>query len=252
MLLIVWQLGATLKAMNERQAKFVKEYCVDFNATQAALRAGYPQASARQKGSELLSKPDIKAGIEERKEQLAAIAEVDQAWVLRQWKQIATADPNDLMQLRRVCCRHCHGYGHAYQWTEGEYMAAVNHACDSGKEAPAGDGGFGFNPNAAPHPQCPECGGTGVELVHIADTRKLTGNAKRLYAGVHKTKDGLKILTRDQDAALANISKFLGMTLEKREISGPGGGPVTVANIKAEDLTDEQLAAIVIARGADV
>ena len=238
------------EGMNERQIKFSYEYCIDENATQEAIRAGYSENGAGQKGWELLKIPEIQAAIEDRKEQLAAVAAINTAWVLRQWKQIADADPNELMQLRRVCCRHCHGYGHSYQWTEAEYMKAVNHACDNGRDAPDGMGGFGFNAGLEPHPACPECGGLGSEEVFAADTRKLTGNAKRLYAGVHRTKDGLKILTRDQDKALENISKFLGMTLDRREISGPGGGPVGVAHIKAEDLTDEQLAAIVIAREA--
>jgi hypothetical protein len=112
-------------------------------------------------------------------------------------------------------------------------------------------GGFGFDLNAEPHPACPECGGLGQELIYVADTRKLKGSARRLYAGVKKTKDGLQIITRDQDAALANISRYLGMLVDRKEISGPGGGPVPLAHITADDLSDDQLAAILKADGAD-
>lgn len=80
--------------------------------------------------------------------------------------------------------------------------------------------------------------------MHINDTRHLKGSARRLYAGVQKTKDGLKILTRDQDTALKVVEAYLGMNIERKEISGPGGTPISIANIKAEDLTDDQLAAI--------
>lgn len=234
-------------ALNPRQIRFANEYCIDFNATQAAIRAGYSEKTAGAQGHDLLKVPEIAARIEERKEELAAIAEVDAAWVLRQWKQIATADANELTQMRRVCCRYCYGFGHQYQWTEAEYLNAVNVAIDSGKEAPDGMGGFGFDINAEPAEDCPECGGLGEELIVMADTRKLTGSARRLYAGVKKTKDGLQILTRDQDAALANISKFLGMSVDRKEISGPGGGPLGVVGLTANDLTDDQLAAMLLA-----
>jgi len=231
-------------SLNDRQQRFVQEYCKDFNATQAGIRAGYSEKTAGSQAHDLLKNPEIAEAIEERKEQLAALAEIDAAWVLRQWKQIATADPNEIMQLRRGCCRHCYGFGHAYQWTEGEYMTAVNKAVDAGKPAPDGMGGFGFDLNAEPNPACPECGGLGQEILHVNDTRKLKGAAKRLYAGVQKTKDGLKIITRDQDAALANISRYLGMLVDRKEISGPNGGPVPLAHITADDLSDDQLAAI--------
>lgn len=231
-------------SLNDRQTRFVQEYCKDFNATQAAIRAGYSEKTAGQQAHELLKNVEIAEAVEERKEQLAALAEIDGAWVLRQWKQIATVDPNELMQLRRGCCRHCHGFGHQYQWTEGEYSAAVDRAIETGKPAPDGMGGFGFDMNADPHPDCPECGGHGVESVHFTDTRKLRGAARRLYAGVQKTKEGLKIVTRDQDAALTNIARYLGMMVDRKEISGPNGGPVPLAHITADDLTDDQLAAI--------
>lgn len=53
-------------ALTNKQQVFINEYLVDFNATQAAIRAGYSPKTARQTGSENLSKPDIKAAIEAR------------------------------------------------------------------------------------------------------------------------------------------------------------------------------------------
>lgn len=230
--------------MNDKQQRFVQEYVKDFNATQAAIRAGYSERTAQEQGSRLLSQVMVQEAIDERRAEVATAAMIDAAWVLRQWQQIATADPNELMQMRRVNCRCCYGAGHQYQWSECEYRAAVDKAVESGKPAPDGMGGFGFDPNADPHPDCPECGGNGVEYVHVADTRKLTGAAKRLYAGVKQTKYGIEIITRDQDAALTNIARYLGMMLDRKEISGPGGAPVALAHISATDLTDDQLAII--------
>lgn len=69
-----------------------------------------------------------------------------------------------------------------------------------------------------------------------ADTRKLKGSAKVLYAGAKQTRNGIEILTRDKDAAVVNLARYLGMMVDK-ELSGPGGGPIPMASLTAEDLT---------------
>jgi phage terminase small subunit len=237
-------------SLTPKQRRFVNEYCVDENAPQAAIRAGYSPDTAGVIGCENLKKPYIKEAIAERMEECAIAASITPEWVVGQWAKIATADPNAIVQVRRTCCRHCHGFGHQYQWTEAEYSAAVDRAVDSGKPAPDGMGGFGFNPNAAPAADCPECGGLGIEDVHVADTRKLRGPAKVLYAGAERTRNGIKIHMRDKDAAVANLARYLGMLVDKKEFSGPGGGPIPLANLTADDLTDDQLAAILKASDA--
>ncbi len=237
-------------SLTPKQRRFVNEYCVDENATQAYIRAGYAQEGAGQSAHKLLKSAEIQEAIKERQEELAVAASITPEWVVGQWAAIAKADPNALMQVRRVCCRHCHGYGHQYQWTEAEYSAAVDRAVDSEVPAPDGMGGFGFDPKAEPHPDCPECGGEGTEDVHIADTRKLRGAEKVLYAGAKRTRNGIEILTRDKDAAVNNLARYLGMLVDKKEFSGPGGGPIALANLTAEDLTDDQLAAILKASDA--
>lgn len=45
--------------MTPKQQSFVREYLVDRNATQAAIRAGYSAHTAKSVGSENLTKPDI-------------------------------------------------------------------------------------------------------------------------------------------------------------------------------------------------
>jgi phage terminase small subunit len=56
--------------MNARQQRFVAEYLIDCNATQAAIRAGYSAKNARQVGSENLTKLDIQSAIKEAQEKL--------------------------------------------------------------------------------------------------------------------------------------------------------------------------------------
>lgn len=48
----------------EKQKRFVEEYLIDLNATQAAIRAGYSPDSAKEIGSENLTKPNIRARID--------------------------------------------------------------------------------------------------------------------------------------------------------------------------------------------
>lgn len=50
--------------LTPKQAAFVREYLIDKNATQAAIRAGYSRKTARQIGEENLSKPDIRLAID--------------------------------------------------------------------------------------------------------------------------------------------------------------------------------------------
>lgn len=52
--------------MTDKQRRFCDEYLIDCNATQAAIRAGYSQKSAKQIGQENLTKPDLKNYIDDR------------------------------------------------------------------------------------------------------------------------------------------------------------------------------------------
>lgn len=56
--------------LSPRQKRFVDEYCIDLNATQAALRAGYSPHTARVQGSKLLTNLDIKAAVDQRIDEL--------------------------------------------------------------------------------------------------------------------------------------------------------------------------------------
>lgn len=217
--------------MTPKQQRFVLEYLVDLNATQAATRAGYSAHTANEQGARLLANASVAAavaaGLEARAERTAITADA----VLRQWWQLAVADPNELMQFRRVCCRYCHGIGHAYQWRDAAEWDRVleRELADAAREERAPQvpdtlGGFGFNRTLAPHDDCPQCFGEGSGEAFTLDTRNLSPAARRLFAGVKQTRDGLEIKLRDQDAALANVAKHLGMLRERHEHDVTPGG----------------------------
>lgn len=52
--------------LTAKQAAFVREYLIDLNATQAAIRAGYSEKTARSTGQENMTKPAIAAEIDKR------------------------------------------------------------------------------------------------------------------------------------------------------------------------------------------
>lgn len=60
--------------MTAKQRRFVEEYLTSYNATQAAIAAGYSERTARHIGSENLAKPDIRAAIESRLDELSMTA----------------------------------------------------------------------------------------------------------------------------------------------------------------------------------
>ena len=53
---------------NKKHEKFCNEYIKDMNATQAAIRAGYSEKTARSQGSTLLTNPNIKSRVAELRE----------------------------------------------------------------------------------------------------------------------------------------------------------------------------------------
>lgn len=60
-----------MQELNTKQTRFVEEFTVDFNASQAAIRAGYSEKSSRAIGCELLTIPDIKTAIQTRVKELS-------------------------------------------------------------------------------------------------------------------------------------------------------------------------------------
>ncbi|MDY3551419.1 terminase small subunit [Gemmata sp. JC717] len=211
--------------LTPKQEKFVQEYLIDLNATQAAIRAGYSEKTANEQGSRLLANVSVSQAIQRAMQERSKRTAITQDDVLQRWWDIATAEVNEVIQYRRVCCRYCHGEGHAYQWKDAaEFrhklaaVAADEKATD--ESLPTDEGGYGFNPTLDPHPGCPSCFGEGHGEVIAADTRKLTGKARLIYDGVKITDRGFEVKTLDRAKALENVARHLGMFNDKLELAG--------------------------------
>ena len=72
--------------MNPKQAAFTREYCVDYNATQAAIRAGYSPKTAAEQGYDLLRKPQIAAEVKRLSNVAAEELGITKRWILQQLK----------------------------------------------------------------------------------------------------------------------------------------------------------------------
>lgn len=75
-----------------KAAKFVTEYLVDLNATQAAIRAGYAKDSAGVAGSRLLKSAKVKAAVDAAISERAKRTEITADRVLQELWRIATSD----------------------------------------------------------------------------------------------------------------------------------------------------------------
>ncbi|WP_368647735.1 terminase small subunit [Castellaniella ginsengisoli] len=80
-----------------KQARFVEEYLKDLNATQAAIRAGYSQRSAKQRAAELLALPHVQAAVSEAQAARSKRTEIDQDYVLARMVEIDQMDVLDIM-----------------------------------------------------------------------------------------------------------------------------------------------------------
>lgn len=84
-------------ALTPRQRRFVAQYCVDYNASAAAIRAGYAEGSARQQGYALLQLPAVRAAIAEHLEVLTEAADVEAIRVIAEAKCIAHFNVQDIL-----------------------------------------------------------------------------------------------------------------------------------------------------------
>jgi phage terminase small subunit len=105
--------------LNEKQRLFVIEYLKDFNATQAAINAGYSKKTARSIGQENLTKPDIQAEISRQVDVLLKQAKIPlEKQIFEFWMKRAFYDLTEIVDLNGVL-----------KLTEEELRAKGQHVC---------------------------------------------------------------------------------------------------------------------------
>jgi phage terminase small subunit len=83
--------------LTARQERFCQEYTIDFNGTQAAIRAGFSKKTAASIASEYLRKPNIQKFIEILKEDLRKKTELDAAMVVQELRDLGEYNIQDFL-----------------------------------------------------------------------------------------------------------------------------------------------------------
>lgn len=85
------------KKLTDKQEMFCREYLLDLNATQAAIRAGYSEKTARFIGTENLSKPNIADRVSNLKAERIKDTKIDASYVLKRLVEIDQMDVADIL-----------------------------------------------------------------------------------------------------------------------------------------------------------
>lgn len=159
--------------MTPKQQRFVQEYLVDLNATQAAIRAGYSIKTARSVGAENLTKPDIAAEIAARRAILSQKLEITQERVLQELAAIGFANITDFVQVE----------------TAPAEKLGIHPVTGEVVMLPAG------------WEQC----------VRVIDTADLPDAKRAAISSVKQTANGIEVKLYDKVQALVQLGKYLGL-----------------------------------------
>lgn len=174
-------------ALTPKQQRFVQEYLVDLNATQASIRAGYSADTAYSIGHENLSKPEIAEALREAQAERAKRTEITQDRVLQELAKIGFSD------IRRVV-----------KWGSGVY--------DTEPEESQEDQPHGGALKRGSRPT-----GPAIELVGSHEIDDTTAAA---ILEISQTSQGVKVKLGDKLGALTQMGRHLGMFTDKTEFSG--------------------------------
>lgn len=83
--------------LTAKQQRFVDEYLIDLNATQAAIRAGYSTSTAQEQGYQLLQKTSVSEAITKAMAERSRRTGISQDRVLQELARIAFVNPNDVI-----------------------------------------------------------------------------------------------------------------------------------------------------------
>lgn len=85
--------------MTGKQERFVEEYLIDLNATQAAIRARYSPKTAQEQGARLLSKVMVQTAISKAQAERSRRTGINQDRVIRELAKVAFLNPVDVIDM---------------------------------------------------------------------------------------------------------------------------------------------------------
>lgn len=175
-------------SLNENQRRFVAEYPVDLNATQAAIRAGYSERTAKQQGARLLTNADVKAAID------AVLADRE--------KRTGITQDRVLVEVGRVAFADIRK---AVRW--GMKEVPIGYDAD-GKRLPADQVGDAVVIERVFQP-----------FVEPVDSDDLDDDTAAAIAEVSLGKDGIRIKMHDKLGAVTLAGRHMAMWKDKLEVT---------------------------------
>ena len=94
-----------MAGLTEKQKRFIEEYLIDLNATQAAIRAGFSVKNADKIGSILLGKIRVKNAIDKAMAERSRRTGITQDRVLRELAKVAFVNPTDVINMDEATIR---------------------------------------------------------------------------------------------------------------------------------------------------
>jgi phage terminase small subunit len=183
--------------LTPKQRAFVREYLIDLNATQAAIRAGYAEVSASAEGSRLLGNVKVAAAVEAAMKSRAERTEITADRVLKELAKIGFAD------IRK-----------AVKWQSA--MITEEDNPDGGDIAVIKT--------------------VVTNTVQMVASDELDDETAAAIAEVSQnTTGGVKIKLHDKRAALVDIGRHLGMFKDRVEHTGKDGGPIEMREVSDLD-----------------
>ena len=92
-------------ALTAKQKRFVEEYLIDLNATQAAIRAGYSSKTAQEQSSRLLSNVMVQETIAKAMAERSKRTGINQDRVIQELARIAFVNPQNVIQTSKASVR---------------------------------------------------------------------------------------------------------------------------------------------------
>jgi len=198
--------------LTPKQARFVAEYLIDLNATQAAIRAGYSARTAASQGARLLKHGGVARAVQAAQQARALRTEITQDRVLQELARIAFFDIRRLYRADGSMKDPCE--------LDADTAAAL--ASIEVKEELERGGGE----DALQEPPA------SAAVSASASSAPGHGGAPRRRRGEQVGGYTIKTRVFDKVATLQLAMRHLGMLNDKLGLSAPGGGPIeTVAHV---------------------
>jgi len=165
-------------ALTAKQEMFAKEYIVDLNAAQAAIRAGYSERTAKQIGQENLTKPDLQQYIQDLMDERSKRVEITADMVMREYAKLGFSNITDFLKVEETdVVIELVG--------EGDSKRAITQM---------------------------------VQTVRIFETDTIDRHKLDAVSEIKQTKDGISLKLHDKKGALDSMARHLGMFNDKLQI----------------------------------